>query len=146
MVYETTLSDHNRHLDLIADAKAQGFEVWVLYVGLGSADRHVRRVRSRVEDGGHSVPDTDIVRRYARSLKNIVTVIPRVDRVLMYDNSGQDLRREQGSGWWLPLLEGLTDQDRACLWNSEPLEEAFDHLAVMGGQVKYKLHFAAPDR
>jgi predicted ABC-type ATPase len=28
MVYETTLSDKNRHLELIAQAKAREFEVW----------------------------------------------------------------------------------------------------------------------
>lgn len=119
MVYETTLSDKNRHLELIAAAKAKGFEVWVLYVGLDVADMHIRRVRSRARSGGHDVPDADIVRRYSRSLRNLETVLSLADRVSIYDNSGRTmqraasilagrLRRVSGSGWWLPFVEGLS--------------------------------------
>ena len=119
MVYETTLSDKNRHLDLISAAKAKGFEVWVLYVGLDVADMHIRRVRSRAKSGGHDVPDADIVRRYSRSLRNLETVLSLADRVLIYDNSGRTMqraasilagrvRRVSGLGWWLPFVEGLS--------------------------------------
>ena len=119
MVYETTLSDKNRHLELIAAAKAKGFEVWVLYVGLDVADMHIRRVRSRARSGGHDVPDADIVRRYSRSLRNLETVLSLADRVLIYDNSGRMMqrvasilagrvRRVSGLGWWLPFVEGLS--------------------------------------
>ena len=119
MVYETTLSDKNRHLELISAAKAKGFEVWVLYVGLDVADMHIRRVRSRARSGGHDVPDAHIVRRYSRSLRNLETVLSLADRVLIYDNSGRTmqraasilagrLRRVSGSGWWLPFVEGLS--------------------------------------
>ena len=119
MVYETTLSDRNRHLELIAAAKAKGFEVWVLYVGLDVADMHIRRVRSRARSGGHDVPDADIVRRYSRSLRNLETVLSLADRVLIYDNSGRMMqrvasilagrvRRVSGLGWWLPFVEGLS--------------------------------------
>ena len=93
MVYETTLSDKNRHLELISAAKAEGFEVWVLYVGLDVADMHIRRVRSRARSGGHDVPDADIVRRYSRSLRNLETVRSLADRVLIYDNSGRTMQR-----------------------------------------------------
>ena len=119
MVYETTLSDKNRHLELISAAKAKGFEVWVLYVGLDVADMHIRRVRSRARSGGHDVPDADIVRRYSRSLRNLETVLSLADRVLIYDNSGRTMqrvasilagrvRRVSGLGWWLPFVEGLS--------------------------------------
>ena len=33
-VIETTLSDRNRHLDLIDRTHGRGFRVWMLYVGL----------------------------------------------------------------------------------------------------------------
>jgi predicted ABC-type ATPase len=118
MVYETTLSDKNRHLELIAQAKARGFEVWVLYVGLDFPDMHVRRVQARVRAGGHDVPEADIIRRYSRSLHNLETVFLLADRVLIYDNAGRKmqrvasvlagrLRRVSGLGWWSPLLEDL---------------------------------------
>jgi predicted ABC-type ATPase len=118
MVYETTLSDKNRHLELIAQAKARGFEVWVLYVGLDLPDMHIRRVRARVRAGGHDVPEADIMRRYSRSLHNLEMVFPLVDRVQVYDNAGRRMQRVvsvvagrvqrvYGSGWWTPFVEGL---------------------------------------
>lgn len=119
MVYETTLSDRNRHLELIAQAKARGFQVWVLYVGLGLAERHVRRVKVRAQAGGHDVPGEDVMRRYHRSLANLPAVLSLADRVLIYDNAGRAMRRVvsikagrvrrvNGTGWWTPALEALT--------------------------------------
>jgi predicted ABC-type ATPase len=120
LVYETTMSDRNRHLELIAQAQAQGFEVWVLYVGLGALERHVQRVRVRTQAGGHDVPGVDIERRYHRSLANLPAVIALADRVLVYDNAGRDMRRvvsikagairrEAGQGWWTVALQSISD-------------------------------------
>jgi predicted ABC-type ATPase len=92
-----------------------------LYVGLGSAERHVRRVKVRAQAGGHDVPGEDVVRRYHRSLANLPTVLQRADRVLIYDNAGRDMRRVvsvkagqvrrvNGTGWWTPVLESLMRQ------------------------------------
>jgi predicted ABC-type ATPase len=118
LVYETTLSDRNRHLELLERARLQGFEVWVLYVGLGRVERHLQRVQARVLDGGHDVPAVDVVRRYSRSLRNLSSVLLLADRVLIYDNSGLEMRRvasvQSGQvrrkvedGWWTELLESL---------------------------------------
>jgi predicted ABC-type ATPase len=118
LVYETTLSDRNRHLELLERARLQGFEVWVLYVGLGRVERHLQRVQARVLDGGHDVPAVDVVRRYSRSLRNLSSVLLLADRVLIYDNSGLEMRRvasvqsgqvrrKAENGWWTELLESL---------------------------------------
>jgi predicted ABC-type ATPase len=134
MVYETTMSDRNRHLELIAQAKAQGFQVWVFYVGLGSPERHVRRVKVRAQAGGHDVPGEDVVRRYHRSLANLPAVLRQADRVLIYDNAGRAMRRVvsvkagrarhvTGTGWWTPALEGLSkDQTLEVLLDSRRTE------------------------
>jgi predicted ABC-type ATPase len=119
LVYETTLSDRNRHLELLERARLQGFEVWVLYVGLGRVERHLQRVQARVLDGGHDVPAVDVVRRYSRSLRNLSSVLLLADRVLIYDNSGLEMRRvasvqsdqvrrKAENGWWTELLESLS--------------------------------------
>jgi predicted ABC-type ATPase len=70
-VIETTLSDRNRHLDLIEQAHVQGFRVWLLYVGLEKSGLHLNRVADRVRGGGQDVPDVDILRRLSRSLGKI---------------------------------------------------------------------------
>ena len=118
LVYETTLSDRNRHLELLERARSQGFEVWVLYVGLGRVERHLQRVQARVLDGGHDVPAVDVVRRYSRSLRNLSSVLLLADRVLIFDNAGLrmrrvasvqsgQVRRKVEDGWWTELLESL---------------------------------------
>ncbi len=120
LVYETTMSDRNRHLELIAQAKARGFEVWLLYVGLGALERHVQRVRVRAQSGGHDVPGADVERRYHRSLANLPAVVALADRVLIYDNAGRNMRRvvsikagairrEASPGWWTLALNPTLD-------------------------------------
>jgi predicted ABC-type ATPase len=92
-----------------------------LYVGLGSAERHVRRVKVRAQAGGHDVPGEDVVRRYHRSLANLPAVLQQVDRVLIYDNAGREMRRVvsiksgqvrrvNGTGWWTSALASLMQQ------------------------------------
>jgi predicted ABC-type ATPase len=91
-VIETTLSDRNRHLNLIEPAQVQGFRVWLLYVGLEKSGLHLNRVADRVRGGGHDVPDVDILRRLSRSLGNLPETLRRVDPALLYDNSGRSMR------------------------------------------------------
>ena len=83
---ETTLSGR-RHLEIIQRARAEGWSVGVVYIGLGSPDLAVERVRGRVSQGGHDVPAAEVRRRYERSLKNLAAVYQLADRLLVLDNS-----------------------------------------------------------
>lgn len=87
---ETTLSGR-LHLQVAKRAKSAGWNVGLIYIGLGSPDLAIERVRQRKFAGGHSVPPADIRRRYERSLKNLAVVSKLVDFVLVLDNSS--LRR-----------------------------------------------------
>jgi predicted ABC-type ATPase len=72
---------------LLAQAADAGTQVWVWYVGLDSPERHLARVRSRVAAGGHDIPEADIRRRWDASRQNLVALMPKLDRLLVYDNS-----------------------------------------------------------
>ncbi len=51
----------------------------------------IARVASRVQSGGHRVPDDVVRRRYAAGLKNFFTLYrPIVDAWQIFDNSGCD--------------------------------------------------------
>jgi predicted ABC-type ATPase len=65
--FETTLGG-NTVPGLLAEAAKGGVEVYVFYVGLGSADTQIERVRQRIRAGGHDIPEADIPRRYRHSL------------------------------------------------------------------------------
>ena len=84
--FETTLGG-NTMPGLLAEAAKRGVEVRVFYVGLGSADAHIERVRQRVRAGGHDIPEADIRRRYRHSLINLVTLLPVLTELRVYDNS-----------------------------------------------------------
>jgi len=79
---------------LLEQAADAGAEVWIWFVGLDSPERHLARVRSRVKAGGHDIPEEDIRRRWEASRQNLVALMPRLERMYLYDNSEEaDPRR-----------------------------------------------------
>ena len=65
---ETTLATRI-YLPIIAAAREQGYFVDLLFFWLNSPDLAVERVKSRVLEGGHSIPESVIRRRYEGGLR-----------------------------------------------------------------------------
>ncbi len=85
--FETTLSGRSYSQMIPAWGQA-GFRVSLLFLWLPSADMAVRRVVTRVRQGGHNVPEYDIRRRYRRGLKNLFELyLPCVDSIRVYNSS-----------------------------------------------------------
>ncbi len=75
---------------LIEHAKRSGYRVSILLVWLESADHCVARVDERVRKGGHNVPETEIRRRFPRSLANFWRLYrPLADHWQLTLNSGE---------------------------------------------------------
>lgn len=55
---------------------------------MGDPELHIERVRLRVSQGGHDIPDADIRRRYGRSLLHSPEAIQLADEAVVLDNSG----------------------------------------------------------
>jgi predicted ABC-type ATPase len=89
VVLESTLAGRTlRHT--IRDARTAGFRVSLVYLMLDSPDTCVERVHERVKKGGHSVPESDIRRRFSRSIRNFWWVYrPLADHWLMIYNAGR---------------------------------------------------------
>jgi predicted ABC-type ATPase len=86
--FETTLSGRT-YLRLIDRLKKQGWTVELIYLALPNVELAKSRVAERVAHGGHDIPLADIVRRFPRSLYNLLHVYsPVVERVRCFDNSG----------------------------------------------------------
>ncbi len=79
-IVETTLSGFGS-FNLIKKAKAKGYKINLIYIGLKSSSMSIARVETRVVSGGHKVKQKDIIRRVSRSHKNLIKAIPVVDRV-----------------------------------------------------------------
>ena len=86
--FETTLGG-NTIPELLSSALSAGLEVRVWYVGLSSVELHIARVRSRVEKGGHAIPEQKIRERFDRSRLNLIRLLPRLTELLLYDNSNE---------------------------------------------------------
>ena len=89
-VVETTLSG-KYFIDILNNLKTNGYKTEVVYIFLESAEEAVRRIRVRVEKGGHSVPVKDILRRFPRSINNFWHVYRhRVNGWKIFLNSKDD--------------------------------------------------------
>lgn len=84
---ETTLSSRGR-VDLLRNAKSQGYKVHFVFIAMDSPERCIARVRYRADRGGHFVPDGDVRRRYFRSIANAPKALRLADFARFYDNSG----------------------------------------------------------
>jgi len=83
---ETTLGG-DTIVGLLMDAAAGRLAVNVWFVGLASVELHVARVQQRVARGGHDIPRADIERRYVRGRMNLIRLLPRLNQLIVYDNS-----------------------------------------------------------
>ncbi len=86
--FETTLSGRG-YAELIPAWQTEGFVVKLFFLRLASPELAIARVRQRVREGGHNIPEPVIRRRFASGLSNFETLYkPLVDEWALYDNSG----------------------------------------------------------
>ncbi len=84
---ETTLSGR-LYTKIIRQAKKQGYEVSLLFFWLTGYKMAQKRVKKRVELGGHNIPPDVIKRRYYSGLKNLVNqYFTAVDRCMVFDGT-----------------------------------------------------------
>ena len=75
---ETTLCG-NSIVENIMKARELGYRIELYYVGLDSADLAVERVKNRVLNGGHGIPEKDIRKRYELSFVQLKKVLKRIN-------------------------------------------------------------------
>ena len=119
--FETTLGG-NTIPRLLAEAAAQGIGIYIWYAGLSSPELHLRRVRSRVRQGGHDIPEDAIRRRFERSRLNLIALLPLLTALRMYDNSAE--ADPSAGATPLPVLVLHTEHGR--ILNPEALPRAPD--------------------
>lgn len=86
--FETTFSGKG-YAEKIRNWKSLGYEVIIYYLKLPSVDFAIERVRLRVSQGGHNVPEDVIRRRYDRSWKNFQNLYKQLaDSWTLFDTSG----------------------------------------------------------
>lgn len=119
---ETVFSDpQGAKLEFLREARASGYAVFLVFIGLDGPDLSIARVMQRVEGGGHDIPDDKVRGRYPRTLANLRAAIPIVDEAFLFDNSsdrdpfrlvavyaeGRVIRRVDPLPAWAQELPGL---------------------------------------
>ena len=83
---ETTLCG-NSIIRNILNTKECGYFIELHYVGVESAEIAKERVKYRVKQGGHGIPEDDIERRYIETFVHLNQILKKCDLVALYDNS-----------------------------------------------------------
>lgn len=83
--FETTLGGNTIARTLREAAQSHDIAMW--FCGLDSPERHIARVRQRVNHGGHDIPEAKIRERWVASIANLIALLPVITRLHLYDNS-----------------------------------------------------------
>jgi len=95
---ETTLSGKYL-IKKIEECRCAGYRVVLLYLFLDSPEIAINRIRARVKNGGHGIPDQDVIRRFHRSRDNFWKQYKNiVDEWVLYYN-GEDVLVQVAAGW-----------------------------------------------
>jgi predicted ABC-type ATPase len=87
--FETTLSGR-RYARMIPQWQSIGYRIKLVFLYLQDVKIAIERVRVRVRQGGHDVPEDVIRRRYDAGWRNFNRVYKgSVDSWALYDNSGE---------------------------------------------------------
>jgi predicted ABC-type ATPase len=90
--FESTLSGL-AYASRIKKWKAAGYRVEIFFIRLASPALALRRIAARVKQGGHDVPQADVLRRFHRGRENFENIYRQLsDRWVVYDNSGESIR------------------------------------------------------
>jgi predicted ABC-type ATPase len=86
--FETTLSGR-RYTRMIPEWQQMGYDIKLVFLYLPDVAVGIERVRARVKQGGHNVPENIIRSRYDSGWRNFQEVYKHlVDSWVVYDNSG----------------------------------------------------------
>ena len=83
--FETTLGGNTITGKLREAVRTHDVVMW--FCGLDSPEHHIARVRYRVSQGGHDIPEAKVRERYESSIRNLLRLLPHIARLRVYDNS-----------------------------------------------------------
>ena len=87
--FESTLSG-TVYAKRLVQMKECGYRIVVFYLKIPSPELAVARVKERVKEGGHDVPEKDIRRRFEKSWSNYCEIYrPLADKWIVFDNSSE---------------------------------------------------------
>jgi predicted ABC-type ATPase len=84
--FETVMS-HPSKLAILETAKQAGFETRIVFISTNNPLTNVERVKERVRDGKHDVPEDKVISRYHRTLSLLPRAAEIAHSTFIFDNS-----------------------------------------------------------
>lgn len=85
--FETVMSSPDK-IDFMRQAQALGYRTYLYFVATDAPEINMSRVKLRVSQGGHDVPEDLIRSRYVRSIGLLDDACSAANRAYIFDNSG----------------------------------------------------------
>lgn len=126
--FETVLSTDAK-IQFLKKAKDSGYFIKGFFVLTADPDINVLRVKERVANGGHDVPEDKIISRYVKSLLHLPEFVRLCDVCHIYDNSESEpyrIFKKSNSGayycwetaiWDVGMIERLIDVEATIINN-----------------------------
>lgn len=90
--FESTWSGASRPA-IVREAKSRGYETYAIFLGTAHPGINIARVRRRVLEGGHHVPEREVLRRWTRAFENLLATWEVLDRVDVLDSTTETVQR-----------------------------------------------------
>jgi len=124
--FETVLSTE-RNLILLEKAKKSGYIIESIFVLTADSELNIQRVKSRVLQGGHDVPNEKICSRYHKSLQMLKRLVALSDTCVVVDNTNR------------PEVIYKNDSDGEVFlpndfWNESDIRNLVNHSQYKGGK------------
>jgi len=85
--FETTLSGKT-YIQFLRTLKQKGYFIHLFFLWISSVKLALERINTRVQSGGHDVPESTVRRRFDKGIRNFFQVYQRlVDSWVIFDNS-----------------------------------------------------------
>jgi len=86
--FETTLSGKT-YVKVLQEVNKRGYLIHIFFLWISDVELALERIRLRVRNGGHHIPEDVVRRRFIRSLPNFLRIYkPLADSWVIFDNSG----------------------------------------------------------
>ena len=86
--FETTLSGKT-YVKLLPEMKRRGYFIHIFFLWIADVELALERIKLRVRNRGHHIPEAIVRRRFGRSLPNFLRFYkPLADSWTIFDNSG----------------------------------------------------------
>ncbi len=89
--FESVMS-HPSKIEIMRIARMAGYKNYLYYIATENPEINIERVRLRVKQGGHPVPENKIKSRYYGSLNQLKSAVVQSYRAFIFDNSESKAR------------------------------------------------------